>query len=320
MAQTVSIKPELLRWAIDRSGLAEEELRADARLKKLDEWLSGDRKPTLRQLELFAGKTMTPLGYLFLDTPPEEPLPIPDFRTRGDAPIGRPSPNLIETIHTMQRRQAWMREYLIEEGQAPLEFVGSGRNLRNVVSLAARMRNTLGLNVDWAEQHGTWEDARRTLRNSAERIGVLVPTAGVVGLNTRRQLDPEEFRGFVLCDEYAPLIFVNGADSKSAQMFTMAHELAHLWVGRGGLFNLIQTMPHDDATEQSCNKTAAEFLVPGHKLRERWDGLKQTRNPFERIARSFKVSPVAGARRALDLGLISRKRFFDFYAEEMAEF
>ncbi len=320
MAHRVNIAPTLLHWAIKRSGLSVDELRSDEKFKMLNEWLSGERRPTLRQLEQFANKTMTPLGHLFLDAPPEEPLPIPDFRTRGDVPIERPSPNLIETIHTMQRRQSWMREYLIDEGLPPMEFVGSGHKLRNTTSLAARIRERLGLNVDWAEQHGSWEDALRTLRESAERIGVLVATASVVGLNNHRSLDPEEFRGFVLCDEYAPLIFVNGADSKSAQMFTMAHELVHVWVGRGGLFNLIQTMPHDDEMEKFCNQTAAEFLLPEHKLRERWHDVKQHVNPFKPIAGWFKVSPVAAARRAMDLGLITRKRFFDFYARDQAEF
>src|SRR5438105_372177 len=166
-------------------------------------------------------------------------IPIPDFCTVGDTPIDRPSPNLIETIQVMQRRQAWMREYVTDEGQEPLDYVGSAKTVRNVVSLAARIRETLGLNLDWAESHPTWEDALRTLRNSAERIGILIATSSVVGLNNFRHLDPQEFRGFVLCDVYAPLIFVNGADSKSAQMFTLAHELAHIWIGQGGIFNLI---------------------------------------------------------------------------------
>lgn len=320
MAQTVNVKPEMLRWAIARCGLAEEQVRADIRFRKLGEWLDGTRQPTLRQLEQFATKTMTPLGYLFLQTPPDEPLPIPDFRTRGDVPIAQPSPNLIETIHSMQRRQAWMREHLIEEGLLPVEFVGSSRHMRNIVSLAARLRDALALHVDWAEQHATWEEALRTLRNAAERIRILVATSGVVGLNNHRPLDPEEFRGFVLCDDYAPLIFVNGADSKSAQMFTLAHELVHVWIGRGGLFNLIHTMPHDDETEQFCNQTAAEFLVPEHKLRERWPEVKHVANPFKTIAGWFKVSPVAAARRAADLGLITRKRFFEFYKQDQAEF
>jgi Zn-dependent peptidase ImmA (M78 family) len=270
-------------------------------------------------LELFATKTMTPFGYFFLESPPEEKLPVPDFRTVGDTPITKPSPNLIEMLHVMQRRQSWMRDYVIEDGQEPLQFVGSAKNVRNVVSLAVRIRESLGLNPDWAEVLARWEDALRTLRNSAERIGILVATSSVVGLNNHRPLDPQEFRGFVLCDEYAPLVFINGADSKSAQMFTLAHELVHLWVGRGGLFNLIKMMPHDDATERFCNAVAAEFLVPGHKLAERWDEAQATDRPFHTIAKWFKVSPVVAARRALELRLITQAKFFAFYEQDQAE-
>lgn len=317
MAETVFIKPELIRWAIDRSRLPVDDLARA--FPKLDEWQRGKRMPTYRELERFAKKTMTPFGYLFLDSPPVEELPVPDFRTLGDVSIERLSPDLIETIQAMQRRQAWMREYVIEEAQGPLAFVGSAKSVRNVISLAARIRTALGLNMDWAERHKTWEDALRTLRDSAERIGILVATSSFVGLNTHRHLDPDEFRGFVLCDNYAPLIFVNGADFKSAQMFTLAHELAHLWIGRDGLFNLIKMMPYDDETERFCNQVAADFLVPGHKLAERWTDVKNTGKPFHTIARLFKVSPVAAARRALDLGLISKEKFFAFYEQEQEE-
>jgi Zn-dependent peptidase ImmA (M78 family) len=167
--------------------------------------------------------------------------------------------------------------------------------------------------------HSTWEEALRTLRQSAERIGILVATNSVVGLNNHRQLHPQEFRGFVLCDNYAPLIFVNGADSKSAQMFTLAHELVHIWVGRDALVNLIKTMPHDDETERFCNQTAAEFLVPAHKLRQRWEEAKNTDSPFRTIGRWYKVSPVVAARRALDLRLITKAEFFQFYERDQDE-
>ncbi|MDY0164966.1 MAG: ImmA/IrrE family metallo-endopeptidase [Thermoguttaceae bacterium] len=317
MTNTAPVHPELIRWAIDRSGLASEDLATA--FPKLDEWKRGKRLPTFRQLEAFAKKTMTPLGYLYLDAPPEERLPIPDFRTVGDARIDRPSPNLIETIQAMQRRQAWMREYLIEQAEKPLGFVGAAKHSRNVVSLAARIRDTLGLIVDWAELHSTWEDALRTLRQSAEHIGILVATSSVVGLNNHRPLDPQEFRGFVVCDSYAPLIFVNGADSKSAQMFTLAHELAHVWLGQDGLFNLIKTMPHDDDTERYCNQVAAEFLVPRRKLLERWQEAQATGKPFQTIARWCKVSPVVAARRALDLRLISKAQFFVFYEQDQED-
>jgi len=317
MTEAVSVNPELIRWAIDRSGLPTEDLAKT--FPRLDEWERGERKPTLRQLELFAQRTMTPLGQLFLREPPSEELSIPDFRTPGDRPIGRPSANLVEIIQTMRRRQAWMRDYLIEQGQEPLGFVGVAKQGRNVVSLAARIRETLGLTANWAEIHTTWEDALRTLRNSAERIGVLVTTSSVVALNNHRPLDPQEFRGLVLCDPHAPLVFVNGADSKSAQMFSLAHELAHLWLGRDGLFNLIRTMPHNDEAERFCNRVAAEFLVPGHKLSERWNEAEATGRPFHTIARWHKVSPVVAARRALDLGLITKDRFFVFYERDQED-
>ncbi len=317
MSEAAFVKPELIRWAVERSRLPAEELTD--RFPTLDQWQRGQRRPTLKQLEDLAKRTMTPLGYFFLDEPPDETLPIPDFRTAGDTPVRRPSPNLIDTLHTMQRRQQWMRKYLIDVGQEPLDFVGSARNTRNVVSLATRIRDTLGLNVDWAEVHATWEDALRTLRSSAEQIGILVATSGIAGLNTRRPLDPQEFRGFVLCDDYAPLIFVNGADSKSAQMFTLAHELAHVWGGRGGLFNLVRLMPHPDAMERFCNQTAAEFLVPAHKLKSRWAEARAAGRPFHEIARRFKVSPVVAARRALDLRLITRAHFFAFYEKDRQE-
>ncbi len=317
MAETVFVKPELIRWAIDRSRLPAQDLAE--KFPKLTEWERGERRPTYKQLEDFANKTMTPLGYLFLDSPPDEKLSIPDFRTVGDTPIDRPSPNLIETLQVMKRRQAWMREYVIEDGQEPLQFVGSAKNVRNVVSLAARIREALGLTTDWSEPLATWEEALRILRRSTERIGILISTSGVVGLNNHRPLDPQEFRGFVLCDEYVPFIFVNGADSKSAQMFTLAHELVHIWIGREGLFNLIHMMPHDDAIERFCNQVAAEFLVPAHKLSERWNEAKATDKPFHTVAHWFKVSPVVAARRALDLNLITKSEFFAFYERDHEE-
>lgn len=314
MPETVEINPELIRWAVERSRLPFEDLVAA--FPKLPAWQTGEKRPTMRQLEQFARKTMTPFGYLFLAEPPDETLSVPDFRTITDKVPDRPSPNLIETLHAMRRRQAWMRDAVVEQGEEPLEFIGSARETRNVVSLAARIRETLGLTADWAERLGTWEDALRMLRDSAERIGILVATSAVVGLNTRRTLDPQEFRGFVLSDPYAPLIFVNAADSKSAQMFTLAHELVHLWLGKDGLFNLIGTMPADNETERFCNQVAAEFLVPAHKLSERWQEARRKGNPFATIARWFKVSPVVAARRALDLKLISRPEFFAFYEQD----
>lgn len=314
---TVAVKPELIRWAIERSGLSRDDLLE--RFPKLDEWVSGERQPTFRQLEDFARRTMTPFGAILLDAPPAEKLPVPDFRTKNNAPLQRHSPNLVGTIHAMQRRQAWMREWLSEEGREPLDFVGSVSEVANIKSLAQRIRQRLDLDAEWAERLPNWEDALQVLRRAIERTGVIVFSSGVVGLNTHRPLDPEEFRGFVLCDAIAPVIFVNDADSKSARIFTLAHELVHVWLGRDGVFNLEALIPAHDAIERFCNQVAAEFLIPAYKLTERWDEAAKTDKPFHAIARWFKVSPVVTARRALDLRLVSKSQFFQFYEEDRAD-
>lgn len=315
---TVHVNPELLHWAIDRSGLDRDNLRSH--FAKLDEWLSGDREPTFRQLQDFARRTLTPFGMLLLSEPPVEKLGIPDFRTVGDNKIARPSPNLLATIDEIRRRQAFIREVRLEEGFDPLPFVASIEASGSVVSVAREIRERLGLVDDWAKSLPTWEDALAQLRRASEDIGILVFSNSVVGSNNHRPLDPEEFRGFVLVDGIAPSIFLNDADSKSARMFTLAHELVHVWIGQDAIVNLVNLMPTRDETERFCSRVAAELLVPKHKMLERWEDAHQTADPFASIGRWFKVSPLVAARRALDLGLIGESEFFDFYRADRAAY
>ncbi|MCL4458788.1 MAG: ImmA/IrrE family metallo-endopeptidase [Chloroflexi bacterium] len=313
----VTISEPVLRWAMERSGSPGAVAR---KFPKLPEWLSGKSRPTLRQLEELAKATSTPLGYLFLSEPPQERLPVPHFRTLGDEPLRRSSPDLLETIQMMERRQAWMREYLTEQGHEPLSFVRSARLTDIAEGLAREMRRTLGLAQGWTAQQSTWTEALRELQSRIEEAGILVVVNSIVGNNPHRKLNVTEFRGFILVDEYAPLVFVNGADSKAAQMFTLAHELAHIWFGSSAAFDLRELQPADDETERACSQVAAEFLVPRDELQEMWPFIKQGPDPFQAIARQFKVSEVVGARKALDLGLITKHEFLDFYvAYQQAE-
>jgi Zn-dependent peptidase ImmA (M78 family) len=309
--QTLNVNHELILWALERSGRSVEGLARQ--FPKLAKWVSGEAQPTLKQLEALSKKTWTPLGYFFLPEPPQEKLPIPDFRTVSDRPVGSASPNLIDTLHTMQRRQSWMRDYLIDCGLSPLPFIASANLRESPAAVAQRIRQELGTGDGWASHHGTWTDALRHLRDAIEEAGILVAINGVVGNDTHRKLDTEEFRGFVLMDNYAPLIFLNGSDAKSAQMFTLAHELAHLWLGESALFNLPNLAPSEFAIEQFCNKVAAEFLVPAHEFGPYWLRAIQDADPFQVIARHFKVSPIVAARRAQDLGLIQQSEFLTFF-------
>ncbi|MFT3787781.1 MAG: ImmA/IrrE family metallo-endopeptidase [Tepidisphaeraceae bacterium] len=311
----VAVEPSVLEWAIDRSTRGRAAL--EQRFPKLSQWLSGDESPTINQLEAFAKAASTPLGFLFLKSPPVERLSIPHYRTLDNRSVSTPSPELIDTLFAMQRRQAWLRDYLIEDGRDRVPLVNCATTSEPASVVTERIRRTLGLTMDWASEHATWTDALRRLRDAVGDAGVVVVVNGVVGNNTHRPLDVEEFRGFVLVDEYAPLVFVNGADSKSAQMFTLAHELAHLVFGSSAAFDLRQLQPSTDAIEQACNAVAAEFLVPAELLRRMT--FPNASESFGAIARAFKVSPIVAGRRMLDLQMISRDEFFAFYRTYMEQ-
>jgi Zn-dependent peptidase ImmA (M78 family) len=279
------------------------------------EWIRGAKQPTLKQLEAFARATHTPFGFLLLPEPPLEPLPIPDFRTVKQRPAS-PSPELLDTIYSMQRRQDWLREERLEAEASPLGFVGNARLSDEPAAVGQEMRRALNLEEGWAGQVTRWQDAVGELRRRLEDLGIMTVINGIVGNNTHRKLEVDEFRGFALTDRHAPVVFVNGADAKSAQMFTLAHELAHVWLGPEGegLSGFEGLWPGDGRVEKFCDQAAAEFLVPSREMQAVWPGVKREPDVFERLARHFKVSPIVAGRRAMDMRLVSRDAFFDFYS------
>lgn len=307
----VPVPPRMLRWACERAGYDLSDLAG--RMPQLVAWVRQERQPTLKQLEKLAKLTHTPLGYFFLPEPPEERLPVPDYRTVAGTAAAKPTPDLLDTLYTMQRRQMWLRESLLENEVEPLAFVASANLIDDADAVGREMRRALGLQDGWAAGVRTWQDAVGELRRAIEQLGVMAVINGVVGNNTHRRLSVEEFRGFALTDPYAPLIFVNGADAKSAQMFTLAHELAHIWLGTEGLSGFETLLPSGTEVEDWCNRAAAELLAPTQEVRARWSVARREADPFGALARAFKVSPVVAARRALDLNLVSRNTFFAFY-------
>lgn len=312
----VPVNPELLQWACERSGIDHEDLVA--KFKKLPEWESGETQPTLKQMEAFARAVHVPVGYLFLSQPPEEPVPIPDFRTFAGQAVTRPSPNLLDTIYTCQERQSWYRDFVRVARQPELAFVGSATVETPPETVAADMRETLGFDLAARRDCPTWADALRLFIRQADEAGVLVMVSGVVLSNNRRRLDPAEFRGFALSDPLAPLIFVNGADTKAAQMFTLAHELAHLWLGATALSNLgAAPRPGFRREEVWCNAVAAELLVPLAALRADLQEDEPLPDALSRLARTFKVSTLVILRRLLDAGWIDRARFDIAWAAEI---
>jgi Zn-dependent peptidase ImmA (M78 family) len=309
------VKPELLRWARERAGLSVDDL--GNRFPKLQLWERGQARPTLKQLEGLAKATSTPVGYLFLPQPPVERMPIPDFRRIAGQPAGHPSPNLLEMVYVCQQRQAWYRDYAKAAGERPRPFVGSVRRSQSVEDVAESMRHELGFDLEARREFATWTEALRHFIAQSDAAGVLVMCSGVVLNNNRRRLDPEEFRGFAMADEVAPLVFINGADSKAAQMFTLAHELAHLWLGQSAVSDADAFAVPDQQVESWCNRVAAELLVPLRVLREELRRGEELAAEVVRLARRFKVSTLVILRRVRDAGALSNAELSEAYEAEL---
>lgn len=311
----VSVRPELIGWALDRARLSESDLAH--RFPKLDDWRSGAVQPTLKQLEGFAKATRAPLGYFFLDAPPAESVPIPDFRTVVDADLRTPSPDLLDTIYLCQQRQQWYRDFARVVGEEPRPYVGSARLTSSVETTASEMRSALRFDLEERRTVPTWSEALRRFIELADAAGMLVMCSGVVHNNNRRRLDPDEFRGFALADDLAPVIFINGADTRAAQMFTLAHELAHVWLGQSAVSDAQALRASDHEVERWCNRVAAELLVPLDTIRGEIRSGSSLREELDRLARRFKVSTLVVLRRMHDAGALPRERLWREYEAEL---
>lgn len=315
MSVSVPASIPVLRWAASRARL--DELVIERRFGKWPMWVSGEAQPTLRQLESFARLTHTPIGYFFLAEPPELSLPVPDFRTFRDEALAEPSSELLDTLYLCQQRQEWYSEYVRLHGLPRLAFVGSASMKQSAESVAAAIRTTLGLSVAERRRLPTWTDALRQLIAKAEEAGVLVMASSIVGSNSHRKLRVEEFRGFALADEAAPLVFLNAADSKAAQMFTLAHELAHVWLGASGISDPAAGNVPELQIERWCNRVAAELLMPLEELHKAHDPASDVPAEIQRLARLFKVSSLVALRRLFDAGYIDRGTLWQHYREEL---
>lgn len=314
MSVRIPVSADVLRWAADRAGWSEEAVYN--RFPRFGNWLSADPAPTLKQLQAFAQAAHVPFGYLMLPAPPKEATPIPDLRTRGDEQRDEISPDLRDTIYACQRRQNWYRDFAITHGFEPVALVGSASIGSPVEPVAEQLRTAIGFGVEQRSEFRNWSAAFRQLIDLIEDTGVLVSVNGIVGADTHRPLDPQEFGGFALVDDYAPLIFVNAADTKAAQIFTIVHELAHIVAGESALSDAGVARSDHDTHERWCNQVAAELLVPRATLPGAFNGSADAAE-LDRLAALYRVSTLVVLRRLHDVDLIEWDEYRVRYREEL---
>ncbi|MBI4025157.1 MAG: hypothetical protein HY360_09260 [Verrucomicrobia bacterium] len=88
----LTLQPRVLRWARERADLdaaaLAKKVGGSTTAERVEEW-ERTGKLTCTQARKLAHVTHTPEGFLYLVEPPDDQLPIPDFRTVSNEPVRR---------------------------------------------------------------------------------------------------------------------------------------------------------------------------------------------------------------------------------------
>ncbi len=314
------ITPHVLSWARERAQFSTDDAakKVKVRPEQFLAWEEGKKRPTFRQAQILAKVFHVPFGYFFLPTPPKQEPDIPDLRTVGSRTMPGFSPDFLDLHNDILRKQDWFREYRIQDGILSLPFIGRYSIADDYREVAEDIRQVLSVD-DARSSAKNWEQFITCLIEQAEDAGILVMRNSIVGNNTHRPLSVDEFRGFALSDPVAPLIFINSRDAKSAQIFTLAHELVHLWIGQSGVSNPLLNKEKKGKggkkVETFCNKTAAEVLVPEAQFLADWNNEIPAQENIALLAQQYRVSQLVIARRGYDLNVLVYDEFQDFYRQ-----
>jgi Zn-dependent peptidase ImmA (M78 family)/DNA-binding XRE family transcriptional regulator len=316
---TAHINGKMLTWARTRAGFEQDRLaKGPVSTKKIKAWENGEEHPTQNQAMALAEKLGISYAMLFMPTVPAPDDPqIPDLRTIGGKRVKNPSLAFREVLNSTLVRQDWIRDERKDRGAKPLKFVGRFTVDNDPKKVAADMRGTLELSSTDRAQCPDYEAFIKHLVSRAEGLGILVMRSALVGHDTHRKLDVNEFRGFALNDPFAPVVFINDTDAKAAQVFTIAHEMVHIWIGEDGVSDRTPNQEKESANkiELFCDLVAAELLVPEAEFNKVWkDG--PVKAAAQATARYFRVSTLVALRRAKELSRISFDSFMNAVNEE----
>ena len=322
--QLAYITPELLRWARQTAkfSISEFSLKLKVKEKKILDWESGEDYPTINQLEKIAKYCRRPLSVFYLPEPPEDFQTLRDFRKKDHQ--REYSTALTFIIRDIQRKQNWLSDILADEGESQLDFVGRCTSNSSIYDVAYDIKKELEIDIDKNN-----DKALNEWITKVENKGIFVSLAS--NIHSHLLIDKDEVKGFAISDKFAPFIFINTADSKNSQLFTLVHELVHIWIAASGLsaFDVIDFRNESekfDPLEIFCNEVTAEILMPKEEVFSEFKEFDRKRAYIEKKSRFFNVSSYAMIVRLLNLDLITlseykefKKAFYELYEDYLEE-
>jgi len=321
------INPGVFSWARDSAGYTVEEIakKIGCNPNAVAQWESGDGYPTLVQAKKAAHVFGRPVATFYLKQPPEEKTLL-DFRVFPDMEEKPQSPNIRRLVRQVVHRCEWAAGIRQMQGETPLKFVGSvSLAEQNPSEVAEKIRHEIKTPFESREGRGSADAMLRRWINKFEDIGVFVFKTDS---HPSRAIAIEEMRGLAEANPMAPAIVLNTKDpSKRGQIFTLIHEAAHLWLGRGGVSNInnaqkITATGNEERIEIFCNRVASEFLIPMHKFRQAWD--KQPArislpDHIQKLTALFSASRDALARKAFSAKFINWNEYLELHNLYVAE-
>lgn len=305
----LTLYPATLQWAVEKSDADPVALSQRRGLGRLPDWLESKQPVSVsfNKVEELSRALHVPFGVLVRSVVPHRRLePLVRYRTVGNTSV-QPSRNLQDTINQMRFRQEWARDELLESGLDANPLVGSVRNAEQDDALADALRSTLGLDGRSAWKGGKSSGRFRQLKEQASNAGIMIMLNSQVGSMSSRKLDLQEFRGFVLIDDMAPLVFINKKDSFDGMIFTLIHEVGHVLLGTQELFDGIGGQGDRKATERAINRAVVKAVINDDCFRRLWqEKLNEGQEPAdvaESIADDFHLSALAMGIQAHQFGL-----------------
>ena len=324
------ITPSVIKWAREKSHYSLETAakKIGVNLEKLKEWESGKSLPTMTQARKMSQTYRRPLAAFYLPHPPKDFPLLKDFRTvEGRSPSY--SSSLVFLMRQFQERQAWLREHLKDQGHEELNFIGSGNLRSSPKTLSKNIIKILwGSQKEYFQVVSKNKKVQTLLKSWLDRCegkGIFISRTS--NLNSKNVIPVAEARGFVISDKYAPFIFINSGDSKTAQLFTLLHELAHLWLDISGVPDHfpVSYKTKKSSIEFLCNQTAAEILMPEEKIRvfPKLKNTEEINNFIKEQSKNFPVSRLSLLVRLKTFSLLSAsafKKLKDQYKEEYEKY
>ena len=306
MAEKAYITPNVLKWARESARMSEETAasKVPVSLEKLKEWEEGTDQPTIHQAETLAKAYRRPFALFFLPEIPRDFQPLQDYRRKTAKALGTAS---IFIIREIQQKQLWISEVYEENHDQKLPFVGKYSIKDDPIEVANDIISTLGIHPF----HYLLDNPIREWIDKAESKGIFISRTSFI--HSRLKLDSEELQGFTISDQYAPFVFVNSEDWDAPQLFTLVHELAHIWIAESGISNEIEPDIRFKDTlhpiELFCNKVAANALMPDAIMRSLNIRIFNSSKDVFKTAKAFGISSFALLYRAFNLNLINLDQY-----------